>query len=391
MKKKILVLGNNLYQLNLINEINKKNKYDTYVLSNKYQNKSKFIKKFYTIDIKNYKKVLNIFKKKNFSKVISIGSDVPLKTIGYINTKLNLGGLKFKDSIIATEKNSMKKFFSKIKISQPKFKLYNGRNLLKEIRIKTPTILKETSSSGSRGIYKIENQKKFLNIRNQISNNKKYIVEDLIIGKEFGANIIFYKNKIQNIFIFDDIVFDNGNTNVPIGHIFPNKNLEKFRTKINKIANKIIKNLNIKNGFLNLDLIFDKKKRKLFLIEFSTRLGATGIPELFNFSHNDNLFDKIIEIDNISKKLNFKNDNKSEKKFYLSLLAISKKKGFLKKIEINRNLRKFCLFKSFLPIGSKIEKFDTGNNMLGYAIFRFNNKTYLNKNINNYFNIKITK
>ena len=391
MKKKILVLGNNLYQLNLINEINKNNKYDTYVLSNKYQNKSKFIKKFYTIDIKNYKKVLNIFKKKNFSKVISIGSDVPLKTIGYINTKLNLGGLKFKDSIIATEKNSMKKFFSKIKISQPKFKLYNGGNLLKEIRIKTPTILKETTSSGSRGIYKIENQKKFLNIGNQISNNKKYIVEDLIIGKEFGANIIFYKNKIQNIFIFDDIVFDNGNTNVPIGHIFPNKNLEKFRTKINKIANKIIKNLNIKNGFLNLDLIFDKKKRKLFLIEFSTRLGATGIPELFNFSHNDNLFDKIIDIDNISKKLNFKNDNKSEKKFFLSLLAISKKKGFLKKIEIKRNLRKFCLFKSFLPIGSKIEKFNTGNNMLGYAIFKFNNKTYLNKNINNYFNIKITK
>ena len=391
MKKKILVLGNNLYQLNLINEINKNNKYDTYVLSNKYQNKSKFIKKFYTIDIKNYKKVLNIFKKKNFSKVISIGSDIPLKTIGYINTKLNLDGLKFKDSIIATEKDSMKKFLSKIKVCQPDFNIYNGRNLLKDKKIKTPTILKETSSSGSRGIYKIVNQKKFLNIRNQISNNKKYIVEDLIIGKEFGANIIFYKNKIQNIFIFDDIVFDNGNTNVPIGHIFPNKNLKKFKAEISKIANKIIKNLNIKNGFLNLDLIFDKKKRKLFLIEFSTRLGATGIPELFNFSHNDNLFDKTIDIDNISKKLDFKKDSKSEKNLYLSLLAISKKKGYLKNIEINRNLRKFCLFKSFLPIGSRIEKFNTGNNMLGYAIFRFNNKTYLNKNIYNYFNIEITK
>ena len=134
-----------------------------------------------------------------------------------------------------------------------------------------------------------------------------------------------------------------------------------------------------------------KKKRKLFLIEFSTRLGATGIPELFNFSHNDNLFDKTIDIDNISKKLDFKKDSKSEKNLYLSLLAISKKKGYLKNIEINRNLRKFCLFKSFLPIGSKIEKFNTGNNMLGYAIFKFNNKTYLNKNINNYFNIKITK
>lgn len=391
MKKKILVLGNNLYQLNLINEINKNNKYDTYVLSNKYQNKSKFIKKFYTINIKNYKKVLNIFKKQKFSKVISIGSDIPLKTIGYINTKLNLNSLKLKDSIIATEKDSMKKFFFKIKINQPDFKIYNGSNLLKEKRIKTPTILKETSSSGSRGIYKIESQKKFLNIKNKISNNKKYIVEDLIMGKEFGANIIFYRKKIQNIFIFDDIVFDNGYTNVPIGHIYPSKNLEKFKTKINEIANKIIKNLNIKNGFLNLDLIFDKKKRKLFLIEFSTRLGATGIPELFNFSHNDNLFDKTIDIDNISKKLDFKKDNKSKKSFFLSLLAISKKRGLLKKIEINKNFKKFCLFKSFLPIGSKIEKFNTGNNMLGYAIFRFNNKTYLNKNINNYFNIEITK
>ena len=127
------------------------------------------------------------------------------------------------------------------------------------------------------------------------------------------------------------------------------------------------------------------------MIEFSTRLGATGIPELFNFSHNDNLFDKTIYIDNISSKFNFKKNNKSQKSIFLSLLAISKKKGLLKKIEINKNFKKFCLFKSFLPIGSKIEKFNTGNNMLGYAIFRFNNKTYLNKNIYNYFNIEITK
>lgn len=157
MRKKILVLGNNLYQMNLINQINKKKKFDTYVLSNEYQNKSKLIKRFYTIDIKNYKKVLNIFRKNRFSKLISISSDIPLKTLGYINSKLNLDGPKFKDSIIATEKDSLRSFLNKIKGNQPKFKLYNGKNLLGEKKIKTPTILKETNTSGSRGIYKIKN------------------------------------------------------------------------------------------------------------------------------------------------------------------------------------------------------------------------------------------
>lgn len=381
IKKKILILGSNLYQLNLAQELINR-KYNISILSNIKISKKIKIKKFYKVNVQNHSKILSIFKKEKFEKIISTGSDVTLKTIGLINSKLNLKGLKIRDSKIVTNKIIMKYFLIKNKIPTPKFKILDND---KKNNFQLPIILKNIGLSGSRKIQKIYNKIELKKILNKIKDPKNYISENLIIGKEFGANIIFQNKSIIHNFIFDDILFDNGKTNVPIGHIFPAHNLDKFKQKINIIAQKIINNLNLKSGFLNLDFIVEEKTNQLYLIEFSTRLGATGIPELYKYYYDYNIFELITCIDSTKKNLLPKN-KRLKKSFFISILAIGTKNGYLKKIDVAKNYKKNCVFKSFLTINSKVNKFNTGNDSLGYAIFKFKKINLQNKN---FFSIHI--
>ncbi len=384
IKKKILILGSNLYQQNLAQELINKN-YNISILSNTKISKKIKINKFYKIDVYNHRKILNIFKKEKFDKIISTGSDVTLKTIGLINSKLNLKGLKIRDAKIVTNKVIMKNFMIKHKIPTPKFKIFKILDNNQINNFQLPVILKNITLSGSRKIQKIYNKIELKKILNKIKDSKNYISENLISGKEFGANIIFQNKSIIQTFIFDDILFDNGKTNVPIGHIFPAPNLIKFKQKINIISQKIINNLNLKSGFLNLDFIVEEKTNQLYLIEFSTRLGATGIPELYKYYFDYNIFELIVQIDSDKKNLLHKN-KKLKKGFFISILAIGKKNGYLKKINVAKYYKKNCVFKSFLPINSKISKFNTGNDGLGYAIFNLKKKNLSNKN---FFSIHI--
>ena len=101
---------------------------------------------------------MNIFKKEKFDKIISTGSDVTLKTIGLINSKLNLTGLKIRDSKIVTNKIIMKNFMIKHKIPTPKFKIFEilDNNQINSFQL--PVILKNIALSGSRKIQKIYNK-----------------------------------------------------------------------------------------------------------------------------------------------------------------------------------------------------------------------------------------
>ena len=308
-----------------------------------------------------------------------------LKTIGIVNSKLNLKGLKIRDSKIITNKIIMKNFMIKHKISTPEFKILDNDKINNFL---LPTILKNIGSSGSRKIQKIYNKVELKKVLNKIKDPKNYISENIISGKEFGANIIFQNKSIIHTFIFDDILFDNGKTNVPIGHIFPANNLIKFKKKIDIISQKIINNLNLKNGFLNLDFIIEKKTNRLLLIEFSTRLGGTGIPELHKYYFNYNIFELIATIDS-NKKISLPKNEVHKNCFFISLLAIGKKNGYLKKIEVSKDYRKNCVFKSFLPKNSKISKFNTGNDNLGYAIFKLKNIKNINLSSEEFFSIDI--
>ena len=78
MKKKILILGCNCYQIPLIKEAKKMN-YDIFVISKYYNKKiNNLVKKFFKIDLKNNSKIFKIAKDLKIKNVVTTGSDVAL-------------------------------------------------------------------------------------------------------------------------------------------------------------------------------------------------------------------------------------------------------------------------------------------------------------------------
>lgn len=386
IKKKFLVLGSNFYQESLIKDLIENN-HEVSVASNKIIKSNLKINKFHKVSVSNNKKILKIFKENKYDEIISTGSDIVLKSIAYINSKLKLNGLKLRDYGIISNKQKMKKFFIKNNINTPKIINLNYLKNTSQKKFK-PVILKEIDNSGSRNIFKINNKKKLLSIKNKKIIKSKYILEELIEGTEFGVNVIFYNKQIVKIMIFEDLLFDNGKTNVPIGHIYPIKKLYKYKKKIASITRKIIDNLNLTQGFLNLDFILDKKKN-IFLLEFSIRFGATGIPEILKYTYNIDIFNLSLNSENIAyykKILNLKNNN-----FYLSYLPFSNTKGILKKIAVKNAGIKNLKYCNFIKINQDVKKFNTGNHGLGIAVFEFSNYEHINKDYNHYFDIKIKK
>lgn len=163
IKKKFLVLGSNFYQESLIKDLIENN-HEVSVASNKIIKSNLKINKFYKVSVLNNKKILKIFKENKYDEIISTGSDIVLKSIAYINSKLKLNGLKLRDYGIISNKQKMKKFFIKNNINTPKIINLNYLKNTSQKKFK-PVILKEIDNSGSRNIFKINNKKKLFSIK----------------------------------------------------------------------------------------------------------------------------------------------------------------------------------------------------------------------------------
>ena len=299
LKKKILILGCNCYQLPLIEEAKKAN-HDVYILSKFYNEKIKFYKKnFLKIDLRNLNRIYQIAKELKIKKVASTGSDVALLALGKLNSFLNNDGISIKDAFLVNNKILLKHFFKKHNIPTPKYQLISIPKKFK-FNLSFPIILKRVDRSGSKGTLILKTKKDFININKKILNKKKFILEEFIFGKEFGAQVYFQNNSILDIVPHGDFI-SYGATTTPVGHYLPLELENKIISKIRLYASKIIKNVKVKTGFINFDFIL--KNKILYVLEFSLRPGGTGIPELIREATKKNFFKILLSMH--KKKFNY--------------------------------------------------------------------------------------
>ncbi len=108
-KKKILVLGVGSAQFDLIVEC-KCRGLEVHGCSNRKEGRGlAFVDKFVLIDIKDVESVMNYVQQMNIDYVYSIGSDIALPTISYVNEKLNLPNfVSYETAIICHNKSRLR-------------------------------------------------------------------------------------------------------------------------------------------------------------------------------------------------------------------------------------------------------------------------------------------
>lgn len=367
--RKILILGASIYQVPLIKKA-KEMGLRTIVVSyaGNYPG-FEIADKSYYVDTTNSDQVLKIAKKEKIDGICTTGTDVPMVTLGRISDKLNLIGITEYSGVVSTDKLKMKERFIKYGVRTAKFiKISINEKIREKIsNLKTPIIFKAVDSSGSRGIFMVNDFNQVNDAIKTVKANTKrnyFIAEEFIKGMEFGAQAFVYKNKIKFILPHGDFIF-RGDANVPIGHFIPLKLKESIIEDLGIQLKKAIRSLKLDNCAINADFIL--KDGRIFILEIGARAGGTCLPDLVSIYYNFDYYQAIIKTA-IGEKPYFSFKSKQPN---ASILIFSDKTGIIKCIEnINTFDEGIVDIKFDYNIGEEVRKFNVGPDRIGHVIVK---------------------
>ena len=226
-------------------------------------------------DLKNHKVIIKILSKLklNYVGVISYCSEAGMKLAAIIRKEFNLLGPNISLTNKLIDKSLQRNIFFKKKITQPKFKILKMKkmaiNFIKKNTL--PVIIKPADSSGSRGVFKINNMQniaKYVDLSFSFSNSNKVIIEEFIDGDEYTVET-FFLNGIMHLLAVTKkkkVPKTNGTVACELRtSSLSNKNYKKLF----KIINSAYFSLGYSNGAGHAEVIF--RKNKYYIIELAGR------------------------------------------------------------------------------------------------------------------------
>lgn len=242
----------------------------------------------YDVDVIDFSNALEVAKKHQVNGVMTMQSDHPVPTVGYINDNLRLKGVSLEVANFCSNKVETRKRLAEKKCAQPKFQVVHSYeeavHAISEVKL--PCVIKAPDSSGSRGIVKVNSISEVeaaFSEALKFSRGKSILVEEFIKGLEFGAQTFSVDGDCKLVLLHNDTISAPPYM-IPTGHSFPFKYLNIEERKSAELAiKKAIEALGIENGPANVDLILDEKSKTVKIIEIGARIGATCLPELVDY------------------------------------------------------------------------------------------------------------
>ena len=307
MKKKLLILGAGIYQVPLI-ETAKRMGLETIVASipGNYPGFALADKVVYenTVD---KEAMLALAKAEQVAGVCVCGTDVCVPAQGYVCDQLGLKGPSEAAAERAQDKALMKAAFEKGGVLTARFihvDMDNANPVDVCQEIGYPVIFKSVDSSGSRGITRVNGPEDIAYAYEQVKENTHadhYLIEEFLMGEEFGAQAFVLDGEVQFILPHGDYVFQ-GDTGVPIGHFAPYDMGADIVADAEEQLRRAVKSLEVDNCAINADFILCKGKT--YVLEIGARAGATCLVEMTSLYYGYDYYEKIIQC-NLGEKPDF--------------------------------------------------------------------------------------
>jgi len=180
---------------------------------------------------------------------------------------------RFKKKMLSNKINAIKKTSSKYKTykffqknSIPTLQTFNKKRI--DFKISKKWVVKPDDGAGSEENYIFSNKKDLLNFLNS---KKNFIIQPLIKGLSFSANILSLKKKILILNFNKQKIFYQKKKIIFKGTEFIKK--IPFENKIKKNITTIFKKLPGLNSFFGIDFIIFKKK--IFFIDINPRVTTS--------------------------------------------------------------------------------------------------------------------
>ena len=221
-------------------------------------------------------------RKHNIDGVMTLATDMPMRTVSAIAKDLNLTGISEDAAIKATDKSVMRECLELAGVPVPHFYRIESKEdyLLRVNEFNKPFIVKPADSSGSRGIYLVRDISDFEDISTAydytvgFSKNKIVVIEEYMSGPEVSVEAITVNGQTEVIQITDKITTGPPHF-VELGHTQPSRLNRQTTEKIKDIAKKAISAIGIIDGPSHTEIIVTEEGPKI--VEIGARLGGDFI------------------------------------------------------------------------------------------------------------------
>lgn len=234
-----------------------------------------------TIDIPAVK---DAAKKHKIDGIMTLASDMPMRTVAAVAKEMNLIGIDEETAIKATNKAEMRKALKKGKVPIPIFyKVSNLDEYLDAVKFIRDNgykvIIKPADNSGSRGVNLINDySKKSLvcayKYTKEYSRSGDVVVEEYMEGPEVSVETLTVGGVCHVIQITDKIT-TGAPYFVEMGHSQPSQHSEKIKSQITEVAIAANNAIGIKNGPAHIEIKITKDGPKI--VEIGARLGGDNI------------------------------------------------------------------------------------------------------------------
>lgn len=233
------------------------------------------------VDISNKEAVCEVMDKIKPDFIMPVPIGRCLTTIGYINERYNLRGIKYKATENGTDKYLFHKKMHDDGLRQIDNFLINKETNIQSIKISYPAIMKPRFGSGSRDIYYIENHEQLFEIYKRIVNkNEDFVLEQFVRGTEYSFDGAVINGSLKITLIRKKI-----NTPLPMRQaisyfsVTRDKENRHILDMVYGHLQKVVNILEFDHCLLQGDLIINDKG--VFVVEISPRPTGHYIYNIF--------------------------------------------------------------------------------------------------------------
>lgn len=296
----LLILGAGVYQLPLI-KVAKAQGYRTVVVSipGNYPG-IKLCDEFYPINTTDSLAVKELARRICPAGIVTAGTDVALFSLAMSCAALGLPGPTPDSARMATNKRAMKDAFLAGGVRSARY--MEVRSTAEAMRIwdtfGAPVLFKCVDKSGSRGIAKAfdrceaEAACKYAFSASDLD----YVLAELLIeGHEIGVDgYVDLNGNVVFMAPHDKVVWNNGKTDIPIGHKMNGAFIDFCYTKtdLKDQVQRVASSLKMSSCFFNMDVMI--ADGKAWIIEAGVRTGATCIPEVISAYYGFDMYEAIL-------------------------------------------------------------------------------------------------
>lgn len=232
-----------------------------------------------TIDIP---KIVDTAKKHKIDGIMTLATDMPMRSVAAVATEMNLVGIDEQTALKATNKAEMRKALQKDGVPIPEFYKVSNKEEYKKVvkNFKVPFIVKPADSSGSRGIFEVQDiaDAKLIDEAydycHPYSRSGDVVVEEFMSGQEVSVETLSVRGECHVIQITDKLTTGAPHY-VEMGHSQPTMLGDEISKQICEVAKAANKAIGIQDGPSHTEIIVTDEGPKI--VELGARLGGDNI------------------------------------------------------------------------------------------------------------------